>query len=158
MTFKKNSDFVLNGYNLLTLYQVIVKTILNIQILLTETVITEDHHLVKPNSLFNIEKLKSTELFYCIINSSCNTKPTSQIYFEKKFDSKELDSGLIYTLPRKVTGNTYLRSLQYKILNNILYLNEKLQQYHLAPFTILLVKILHIFSVIVHVFNLMLTS
>ena len=28
-----------------------------------------DHHLVKSNSLFNIEKLKSTEL-YCIINSS----------------------------------------------------------------------------------------
>ena len=109
MNLKKNSDFVLNGYNLLTLYQVIGKTILNIQILLTENVITEDHHLVKPNSLFNIEKLKSTELFYCIINSSCNTKPTSQIYFEKKFDSKELDSGLIYTLPRKVTGNTYLR-------------------------------------------------
>ena len=54
-----------------------------------------------------------------------------------------------YTLPRKVTGNTYLRSLQYKILNNILYLNEKLQQHHLAPSAILLVKILHVFSVIV---------
>ena len=83
--------------------------------------------------MFNIEKLKSRERFYCIINSSCNNKPTSQIYFEKKFDSKELDSRVIYTLPRKLTANTYLRSLQYKILNNILYLNEKLFVFGLSP-------------------------
>ena len=83
-----------------------------------------DHHLVKSTSLFNIEKLESREL-YCIINSSRNDKPTSQIYFEKKLDLMELDWMVIYTLPRKVTTNTYLRSFQYKILNNILYLNEK---------------------------------
>ena len=81
--------------------------------------------MIKSNSLFSTEKLESREL-YCIINSSRNNKPTSQIYFEKKFDSKELDWRVIYTLPRKVTTNTYLRSFQYKILNNILYLNEKL--------------------------------
>ena len=50
----------------------------------------------------------------------------SQKHFEKKFDSKELDWRIIYKLPRKVTTSTYLRSFQYKILNNILYLNEKL--------------------------------
>ena len=49
-----------------------------------------DHHLVKSNPLFNIEKLEPREL-YCIVNSSCNNKSTSQIYFEKKFDSMELD-------------------------------------------------------------------
>ena len=38
----------------------------------------------------------------------------------------ELDCRVTYTLPRKVTTNTYLRSFQYKILNNILYLNENL--------------------------------
>ena len=82
-----------------------------------------DHHLVKSNSFFSIEKLESREL-YCIINSS--NKPTSQIYFEKEFDSKELDCRVIYILPRKATTKTYLKSFQYKILNNILYLNEKL--------------------------------
>ena len=61
-----------------------------------------------------------------------------QIYFEKKFDSKELDWRVIYALPRKVTTNMYVRSFQYKILNNIIYLNEKLfvldfLQHHLAP-------------------------
>ena len=91
----------------------------------SQNLILLDHHLVRSNSLFSIEKLESREL-YCIINFSRNNKPTSQIYFEKKFDSKELDWRVIYTLPRKVTTNTYLRSFQYKILNNILYLNEKL--------------------------------
>ena len=57
----------------------------------SQSLIFLDHHLVKSNSLFNIEKLESREL-YCIINSSRNNKPTSHIYFEKNFDSKsELD-------------------------------------------------------------------
>ena len=91
----------------------------------SQNLILLDHHLVKSNSLFNTEKLESRELNR-IINSSRNNKPTAQIYFEKKFDSKELDWKVIYTLPRKVTTRTYLRSFQYKLLNNILYLNEKL--------------------------------
>ena len=80
------------------------------------------HHLVKSNSLFNIEKFELRDL-YCIINSSRNNKPMLQIYFEKKFDS---DLRVIYALPRKITTNTYLRSFQYKILDNTLYMNEKL--------------------------------
>ena len=84
-----------------------------------------DHHLVKSISLFNMEKLESREL-YCIINPSRNRKPTLQIYFEKKLDTKELDWRVFYTLPRKVTTNAYLRSFQYKILNNIIHLNEKI--------------------------------
>ena len=35
----------------------------------SQNLILLDHHLVKSNSLFNIEKLESREL-YCIINSS----------------------------------------------------------------------------------------
>ena len=38
-----------------------------------------------------------------------------------KFDRKK-----IYILPRITTINTYLYSFQYKILNNILFLNKKL--------------------------------
>ena len=97
----------------------------------SQNLILLDHHLVKPNSLFSIEKFGSREL-YCIINSSRNSKPMSQIYFEKKFDSKELDCRVICTLPRKVTTNTYLRSFPYKILNNILYLNEKPFEFRLS--------------------------
>ena len=78
-----------------------------------------EHRLMKFNSLFNTEKLESPGP-YCIINFSRNNKPTSQIYSEKNFASRELDCRVIYTLPRKVTINTYLRSFQHKILNNSL--------------------------------------
>ena len=93
----------------------------------SQNLVILDHHLVRSNSLFSIENLELREL-YCIINSSCNNKPTSQIYFEKKFNLKGLDWRVIYTLPRKFFTNTYLRSSQCKTLNNILYLylNEKL--------------------------------
>ena len=112
-----------------------------------------DYHLVKSNSLFSSEKLKSRE-HYRIINSSRSNKPTSQIYFQKNDFSKELDWRVIYTLPQKVTTNTYLRSFQYKILNIISYLNEKLLslgflQHHFVSSAILLVKLSDIFSVIV---------
>ena len=40
-----------------------------------------------------------------------------------------LDWGLIYLLPRILTKNTSLRAFQYKILNNVLYLNHKLFQF-----------------------------
>ena len=63
---------------------------------------------------------------YFIINLSSNNKPTLQTYFEKKFDLKELDFRFIYTLPRIVTTNTYFSPHQYKLLNNILYINKKL--------------------------------
>ena len=39
----------------------------------SQNLILLDHHLVKSNSLFSIEKLESREL-YCIINSSRNSK------------------------------------------------------------------------------------
>ena len=48
----------------------------------SQNLILLDHHLVRSNSLFNIEKLELREL-YCIINFSRNNKPTSQICFEK---------------------------------------------------------------------------
>ena len=72
-----------------------------------------DHHLIKFNSLFNTEKLESREPYY-IINSSRNNKTTSQIYSEKNFALKELDWRVIYTLPSKVTINTYLSSFNIR--------------------------------------------
>ena len=40
----------------------------------SQNLILVDHHLVKSNSLFSIEKADSREL-YCIINYSRNNKP-----------------------------------------------------------------------------------
>ena len=90
----------------------------------SQSLILLDHPLVKYSSLFNNEMFESGVL-YCIISFSRNKKPTSQIYFEKKFDSRKLDWRVIYALPQKFTTSTYFKSFQYKILNNILYVNEK---------------------------------
>ena len=68
---------------------------------------------------------------YSIIMSSKVNIPASRIYFEKKFLSI-IFNRKTYTLPCKVTINAYLRSFQYKILNNILYLNKKLHTFGLS--------------------------
>ena len=55
-----------------------------------------------------------------------NSKKRSQLYFENLFQNKGIDWKHVYLLPRRVTVDTNLRIFQYKILNNVLYLNEKL--------------------------------
>ena len=84
-----------------------------------------NHHLIKCNILLSLEKLNSKEL-YLIQLTRDFCKPTSQIYFEKHFNDCVLDWKYIYVLPRIVTSDPYTRYFQYKVLNNVLYLNEKL--------------------------------
>ena len=47
------------------------------------------------------------------------------MYFEKLFPNKEIEWKCIYLIPRRVTIDTNLRIFQYKVLNNVLYLNKK---------------------------------
>ena len=47
------------------------------------------------------------------------------MYFETMFNVNNLHLTKIFKLPRLTTYNTCLRSFQYKILHNILFLNEK---------------------------------
>ena len=84
-----------------------------------------NHHLIKKNQIYSIMKLTAKELYYLSILSR-DVKPTSQTYFENLFEPIACDWEKIYMLPRKVTIDSQIRSFQYKILNNILYLNKKL--------------------------------
>ena len=65
-----------------------------------------------------------------------NCKPTSQMYFDNLFQNNL--SGLlvtwnqIYTLPRKVTIYSYMHCFQYKIINNMLFLNENLYIFQIS--------------------------
>ena len=55
------------------------------------------------------------------------SKPTtSQLYFANVLGFGEMKWKKVYMLPRIVTIESSLRSFQYKILDNILYLNERL--------------------------------
>ena len=60
-------------------------------------------------------------------------RPTAQRYFSNLFTlPDDFDWTKIYDLPRKTTVDTRLRVFQYKILNNVLYLNEKLIHFGLV--------------------------
>ena len=84
-----------------------------------------DHHMIKKNQIYSLDKCNSKEL-YCIQISLNNSKTRSQLCFENFFQIKDIDWKHIYLLPRRVTVDTNLRIFQYKILNNVLYLNVKL--------------------------------
>ena len=47
------------------------------------------------------------------------------MHFEKPFQINEIEWKCIYLMSRRVTIVTNLRTFQYKISNNVLYLNEK---------------------------------
>ena len=53
-------------------------------------------------------------------------EPTSQSYYEKFLETTNLNWKEIYILPRNVSIDTNLCMFQYKILNNILFLNKLL--------------------------------
>ena len=80
---------------------------------------------LKITVLRGLKKMNSKEIYFIIISSKINIL-TSQIYFEKTFHLYNFQWKDKYNLPRKVAINVYLRPVQYKILNNILYLNKKL--------------------------------
>ena len=92
---------------------------------------TLSHHLVKNNRMVALEKLHSKEIYSLIISQDMST-PTSKQYFQTLFPHLNLDWKLIYLLPRVLTKNASLSAFQYKVLNNVLYLNLKLFQFKLS--------------------------
>ena len=85
----------------------------------------QNHQVIKGTRILPFDKLSSEEINLILISNIVN-KPTSNIYFEKLFENTTLDWKKTYLLPRLATIDTTLRSFQYKILNNVLFLNKKL--------------------------------
>ena len=90
--------------------------------------IINERYLIKKHQIYCLEKLNSRELYKMQLMLSVE-KPTAQTYFEKKFQNPELEWKDIYTLRRRVMINTNLCIFQYKLLHNILYLNEMLYKF-----------------------------
>ena len=63
---------------------------------------------------------------YAILISKVQNKPCSHFCFKNLFNDNDIDCPTIYMLPRLATYNTYMRSFQYKLLSNVLFLNKKL--------------------------------
>ena len=83
------------------------------------------NHFIKENQIYSLDKCNNKEL-YCLQISLHNSNTRWQLYFEDLFQIKDIDWKHVYLLPHWVTVDTNLRIFQYKILNNVLYLNEKL--------------------------------
>ena len=76
-------------------------------------------------TVFSIEKLNLRDRYRLLVYIHSFT-PTSQKYFNELFKTKSLDWKQIYLPARFVTLDSYFCSVQYKILNIVLYWNEKL--------------------------------
>ena len=85
----------------------------------------QDHHLIKGARILTLEKLSSEELYSMLITKVID-KPSSNVYFENVFPNTKFDWTKMDILNRIKTVNMYLRSFQHKILNRILFLNQKL--------------------------------
>ena len=90
--------------------------------------IIHDHRLIKGSRVITLDKLTPIEI-YSILISKVQNKPSSNIYSGNLFNDYNIDWTAIYMLPRLVTYNTYMRSFQCKILNNILFFNKKLHTF-----------------------------
>ena len=90
-----------------------------------------DHHLIKKNNLYCLNKLGSRELYQIQISEKYK-KPTSQLYYERYFNKFDFDWNFIHFLPHMVTVHTKLRVFQCKILNNIPFVNKMLFKFRKA--------------------------
>ena len=88
----------------------------------------QDHHLIKGVPILILERLSSKELYTILITKFIN-KPSSKVYFETTFPNMKFDWRNIYILVCITTINLYLHSVQCKILNNILFLNNNNNNY-----------------------------
>ena len=88
------------------------------------------YYLITENTKF----LLNTKYYLWI--SRAQNKPSSDIYFENLFHDYNIDWTIIYALPCLITNSTYMRSFQYKILNNVLFLNKKLHSFGIKPSTL----------------------
>ena len=83
------------------------------------------------NSFLEVVKVTFKMIYNIHIDKLFKT-PTSKLYYSNKFNVTEDDWLLIYTLAGKLTLDSKLRVFQYKVLNNILYLNKSLYEMKLA--------------------------
>ena len=81
----------------------------------------QDYHLIKCNTIYNLEKLNYKELYHMQLLLKYD-KPTCQGYqknFDDYFDDYFFNWKLIYRMPRIAAFETKIRIFQYKLLNNV---------------------------------------
>ena len=79
-----------------------------------------------------IKTIKTRHIYKHLIGRKVK-EPSSKFYFNRNLDLEEdFPWDKVYTLPYNTTIESTTRAFQYKILNNILYLNKRLHRMKLA--------------------------
>ena len=73
-----------------------------------------------------LKKLSSKQLYSLLISAIDHHQATSQKYFDNLFPDIKLPWKKFYLTAHKVAANRHLRCFNFKIINNVLYLNKKL--------------------------------
>ena len=88
--------------------------------------IVAKHDCITHKSIMSIPSLTCKSIYTKFVKK-LSTPPTSIRYFTEKLELEEqFDWKLVFLTPRKVTIESQMRIFQYKILNNVLYLNKLL--------------------------------
>ena len=69
---------------------------------------SQDHHLIKCNPIYSLEKLNSKELYHMQLLLKY-VKPSCQNYYEREFVGYNFNWKLIYNLPRIATYDAKVR-------------------------------------------------
>ena len=96
------------------------------------SVLRDGETIIINNVAMEIKTIKIRHIYKHLIGRKVK-EPSSKFYFNRNFDLEEdFLWDKVYTLPYNTTIESTTRVFQYKILNNILYLNKRLHRMKLA--------------------------
>ena len=116
------------------------------------TFTTTQHHFIRNSRVLTVQKASLKELYWIPI-ATVKHNPTLQKYLEKKFNDLSLDWKETYMTPRIASRNNYMRCFQYKVLNNVLFLNKKLFLFKKSnsPFVLFVNKKMKLYSICIFI-------
>ena len=85
-----------------------------------------DGSLTSENANNEFYRHLSAKFIYKKLISNCFVHPTSQVHLLRKLNLQDVNWQTVDMLPRFCTIDSHTRIFQYKILNNIIYLNNRL--------------------------------
>ena len=89
----------------------------------THNLVFHEHHLIRKHHLYFLNALSNKEIYNFHITKNKETT-SSKLYYQNKFNDNNFDWKNIYLLVDNVPKDSKLRAFQFKLLNNVLYLNK----------------------------------
>ena len=119
-----SAEYHLGPESFLSCYS-LVKAIPKEQKVILRASTDTDGNLASENSHNKVYRHLSDTFIYKKLISNCIVHPASQGRLLRKLNLQDMNWQTVYTIPRLCTIDSHTRISQYKILNNILYLNNR---------------------------------